>query len=269
MLFSRRFAQVGVLIIMTIALALSAQAATYSKASLKGSYSFLTNLWTANTSTDQIAMVGVLAFDGAGNVSGSYTSISLQVFQTGTLGGTYTVNSNGTGAINFTTGENPPQFAIALNSTAAGVAHSVQLLVTGDNDNEVVSGTALLQSASAESYSVASLKGNFALQFNTWTADVNEAQNGAVGVISLDGKGNLKGSATSMYLGVPYPTNITGTYIVNSDGTGSMSLTCGSSGNCQSAFALNSVAAGQAKGLQFLQTNTTGNIVITGIALKQ
>jgi hypothetical protein len=32
---------------------------------------------------------------------------------------------------------------------------------------------------------------------------------------------------------------------------------------------LNSVAAGQAKGLQFLQTNTTGNIVITGIALKQ
>jgi hypothetical protein len=46
-LFSRRFAQVGVLIIMTIALALSAQAATYSKASLKGSYSFLTNLWTA------------------------------------------------------------------------------------------------------------------------------------------------------------------------------------------------------------------------------
>ena len=267
--FSRRFLRAGVLIFMMIALALSAQAATFSKASLKGSYGFLINRWTANGNTNQFAVVGVMTFDGAGNVTASGTEIKGGVFQAGVLGGTYTVNSNGTGAINFTTGENPPQFAIALNSTAAGVAHSVQLLVTGDNDNEVVSGTALLQSASAESYSVASLKGNFALQFNTWTADVNEAQNGAVGVISLDGKGNLKGSATSMYLGVPYPTNITGTYIVNSDGTGSMSLTCGSSGNCQSAFALSSVAAGQAKGLQFLQTNTTGNIVITGIALKQ
>ena len=67
-IFSRRFMQVGVLIFVTIALTLSAQAATFSKASLKGSYSFLINLWTANASTNQVAMVGVLAFDGAGNV---------------------------------------------------------------------------------------------------------------------------------------------------------------------------------------------------------
>ncbi len=83
---SRRFVQVGVLIIVTIALALSAQAATYGKASLKGSYSFLTDLWTANATTTQYAMVGILTFDGAGAVTGSYTSISSQVFRTGTLG---------------------------------------------------------------------------------------------------------------------------------------------------------------------------------------
>ncbi len=89
---------------MTIALALSAQAATFSKASLKGSYSFLTNLWTADASTDEVAMVGVLTFNGAGKVTGSYTSISLEVFKTGALGGTYTVSANGTGKITFTSG---------------------------------------------------------------------------------------------------------------------------------------------------------------------
>lgn len=270
--FSRRFLRVGFLIFMTIALALSAQAAAFSKASLKGSYGFLINRWTANVNTSQFAVVGVMTFDGAGNVTASGTEIKGGVVQAGVLSGTYAVNSNGTGAINFTTGENPPQFAIALNSAAAGVARNVQLLVTGDNDNEVVSGVALLQSTTAETYSVASLKGNFTLQFNTWTADVNEAQNAAVGVIGLDGKGNLKGSATTMYLGVPYPTTIAGTYTVNSDGSGSMSLTTGPGGHGQLAFALNSVVAGQAKGLQFLGANTSGrggNLVITGTALKQ
>src|SRR5208337_4234319 len=130
---------------MTIALALSAQAASFSNASLKGSYSFLTNLWTADTNTNEFAMVGVMTFDGAGNVTGSYTSSDGGVVQTGALGGTYTVNSNGTGVIDLTTGSTA-QFAITLNSTAAKVAHGVQLLQTNDSNNEVVSGTAMLQS---------------------------------------------------------------------------------------------------------------------------
>jgi hypothetical protein len=48
----------------------------------------------------------------------------------------------------------------------------------------------------------------------------------------------------------------------------------GPSENCavEHAFALNTVAGGLAKGLQFLDTNTsdgTGNLVITGSALKR
>ncbi len=114
--FSRRFLQVGVLVFLTLALALSAQAASFSNASLKGSYSFLTNLRTANVNTPQFAAVGVMTFDGAGNVTGSYTSISDHAVQSGALGGTYVVKSNGTGTLNLTTGLTA-QFAITLNST--------------------------------------------------------------------------------------------------------------------------------------------------------
>jgi hypothetical protein len=264
-MFSRRFVRVGALVIMTIALALSAQAASFSNASLKGSYSFLTNLWTANVSTNEFAMVGVLTFDGAGNVTGSYTSVTGGVAQTGTLGGTYTVNSNGTGTIDFTTGSTA-QFAITLNSTAAGVAHGVQLLQTNDSNNEVISGTAVLQSTTAQTYSVASLKGNFAFQTNRWTLETN--QGGGIGVFSFDGKGNFKGSGTQVFAGVSQTGTCTGTYTVNSDGSGSLSITAGDKTQ-ETAFALNSVAAGKAKGAQLLQTNLNDNVDLSGTMLKQ
>jgi len=267
--FNRRFLQVGVWVFMTVALALSAQAAGFNNASLKGSYSFLTNLRTASAGTPQFAMVGVMAFDGAGNVTGSYTSVSDHVVQSGPMGGTYSVKSNGTGAIGLTT-PSTAQFAITLHSTAAGVAQGVQLLRTDDTNNEVVSGTALLQSTATGKYTVASLKGNFALQYNPWTDDASLAEDGGVGVFSFDGKGNIKGSVTIMFGGSEVGGPFKATYKVNSDGSGTISGI--GKHSLQIAFALNSVVAGQAKGLQFLDTNTgdgNGNLVITGNALKQ
>jgi len=267
--FSRRFLQVGVLVFLTLALALSAQAAGFSNASLKGSYSFLTNLRTPNVSTPQFAAVGVMTFDGAGNVTGSYTSISDHSVQGGALGGTYLVKANGTGTLSLTTGLTA-QFAITLNSTAAGVAQGVQLLRTDDTSNEVTSGTALLQSTTAGKYTVASLKGNFALQYNPWTDDASLSEDGGVGIFSFDGKGNVKGSVTIMFGGGKFGGPVKATYTVNSDGSGT--ITGIGKHSLQIAFVLNTVAAGQAKGLQFLDTNTgdgSGNLVITGNALKQ
>ena len=264
-ILSRRCMQVGVLIFVTIALALSAQAATFSKASLKGSYSFLTNLWTANVNTNEFATVGILTFDGAGNVTGSYTSISGGVVQTGTLGGTYTINSNGTGTITFATGSTA-QFAITLDSTAAGVAHGVQLLQTNDSNNEIVSGTAVLQSTTAETYSVASLKGNFAFQWNLWTAAVSEYQASDLGMMSLDGKGNANAWSTIVAGGTSFTKTLTGTYAVNSDGSGTISLP-----GAQIVFVANSVAAGHVKGAQFIENCTSvgsGNYAIAGIVLS-
>jgi hypothetical protein len=266
---SRRFFRVGILGLLTVALALSAQAASFSNGSLKGGYSFSFNQRTANVNTPQFAAVGVMTFDGAGNMTGSYTSISDHAVQSGALSGTYLVTSNGTGTLSLTTGLTA-QFAITLNSTAAGVAQGVQLLRTDDTSNEIVSGTALLQSTTAGKYSAASLKGNFAIQFNPWTADASLAEDGGVGIFTFDGKGNIKGSVTIMFDGGKVGGPVKATYKVNSDGTGTISVA--SKHSVQFAFALNSVAAGQAKGFQFLDTNTgdgSGNLVITGNALKQ
>jgi len=180
------------------------------------------------------------------------------------LGGTYTVNPNGTGTITFTTGSTA-RFAITLSSVAAKVAHGVQLLQTNVSNNEIVSGTAVLQSATAETYSVASLKGNFAVQRNTWTADVTQAEGGGVDLYTVDGKGNVKALKQFVTDGVFHTGTTTGTYTANPDGSGGLSLTDGSS----FAFVLNSVAAGQAKGFQVLTTVNTGNSVSSGAALKQ
>jgi len=264
-IFSKRLMQVGVLVFMTIALAKSAQAAGFSNASLKGGYSFLGNHWTANPNSNESARVGLWTFDGAGNWTESYTQITDGVVTTGTVSGTYTVKSNGTGTISSSDGT---QLAITINSIAAGVAHGLQYLLTTDSSNEVESGTAVLQSTTAGNYSVASLKGTFGYQWNEWTANVNQPQEGDVGIVSFDGKGNVKVSYTDMLGGVLSTGTLTGTYTVNSDGSGTMSEKS-KKVKFDDAFVLNSVVAGQATGLQFLNTDNNGNIVIGGIALKQ
>jgi hypothetical protein len=256
--------QVVVLILVTMALPLSLQAAGFSSASLKGSYGFLVNKWTANSNAAQVSQVGVIAFDGAGRVAESYTAINGGVVQSATDSGTYAIRSDGTGTIDWIDGHHT---AILLNSLAAGLAHGVQLLATDDNANEVIVGTAWLQSTLAQTYSLASLKGNFAYASILFTANANQPQQAAVGILSFDGKGKLKISFRSMTGGVLQTVALTGSYGVNPDGSGSLSASNGS----QAVFVLNSkpTLSGTAKGLQFLETDTSGNIVICGTALKQ
>ena len=263
-----RFVQGAILVIATIIAAKSANAVSFSDASLKGSYSFLINLRTANTSTNQFAMVGVLTFDGAGNVSGSYTSISADTPSSGTLGGTYTVASNGTGTLTFTSGSSA-EFEIALNSPVKDIAENVQLLQINDSNNEIISGTAVLQSTTTETYSAASLKGSFTFQYNPWTAESSLSQDGGIGVFTFNGKGSVAFSVTTVYGGTVFTNSGSMTYTVNSNGTGTISATGGNS--LQIAFALNSLSGKLVKGLQFLDTDTTdgGNMVITGTAVEQ
>lgn len=265
---NRNYVQAWILILVSLLLAPPAQAATFGDASLKGSYSFLTSLATANASTNQFAMVGVLAFDGAGNVTGSYTSISSATVHSGSLGGTYSVKSDGTGTITFTTGSTAV-FAIVIDSTTAGLAHGLQLLETSDTSNEIISGTAVLQSTASATYSLASLKGNFVLQYTPHTADPSLEEDGGIGIFIFDGKGNVKSSETIMFGGSLFTGSGTFTYTVNADGLGTISPT---GKGPQFAFAVNTATAAKAKALQFLDTNTSdgpGNLVITGNALKQ
>jgi hypothetical protein len=254
---------------------MQAAVAVFGNASVKGSYSFSLNKWTADVNAGQNGVLGVFHFDGAGNVTGSFSAMHAGTLQTGTATGTYTVNSNGAGSINLTLAPSGTvQLAIVLNTTKAGVANSLHLLTTSNTDNAVESGTAILQTTAAASYNATSLKGNLAFQLNEWTANVNESRTGIVGRFSFNGSGKVTVSFTEMKAGVLQTGTCTGTYTVNSDGTGAMSLVC-SVDTPQIAMVLNSVAVnpagvGLAKGLQLLQTNENGNNRVTsGIARKQ
>lgn len=262
---SRNFEQMGILIFLTIVLALSAQGANFSNASLQGSYGHLSNRTTADPTDVQMARVGILTFDGVGNVNNSFTEIINGQVMSSTLSGTYTVNPDGSGAITWSS--TPNQVLFNLNSTVAKVAHGFQYVVdiVSDPFNEVNIGTALIQSTTAYTYGLGTLHGNFSFEFCEATTDTTVAIQGGIGLFTFDGKGKVKGSSRYTAGGVFQTGTFTGTYVVNTDGSGSISL----DNNAQYAFVLNSSAGAMGKGLQFIQTNTTGNVAISGTALKQ
>ena len=252
-------------------LAVSAQAVVYTNAYVKGSYSFLMNKWTADTTSNQDGLLGVMHFDGAGNVTVSFNDMAGGTLTTGTGSGTYVVNSNGTGSISLT---GAAQIAIVLNSTVAKVATSLQMLTINYPHNEVQSGTAVLQTTAAATYTAASLKGIMAFQIDSWTDDLTQARTCVVGLLNFNGAGKVTGSFTEVKTGVPSTGTVTGTYIVNTDGSGTLSLVSGTD-SFQIAMVLNTVAVntttklGVAKAFQMLQTTETTNRVDSGIAMKQ
>jgi len=260
---TRNFVRIGILASLIMVLALSAQGASFSNASLQGTYSHLTNRWTADPTDVQLARVGIITFDGAGNVTNSFTEIINGNVVTGTLSGTYSVNPDGTATITWPS--SPYQVLLNLNSTAAKVAHGFQYVIEIPGYNEANVGEAFIQSTAPATYSLSSLKGSFSFDFHEATTDSTVAIQGGVGLFTFDGKGNVKGSSRCMVGGVYQTATFTGTYVVNPDGSGTISL----SNNTQYAFVLNSVAGRLAKGLQFIQTNTTGDVAVSGTAQKQ
>ena len=67
-----------------------------------GSYGILLNQWpSSNTGNDKTSgLVGVLNFDGAGNVTATYTKDF--TVKTGTATGTYSPNPDGSNTVNLT-----------------------------------------------------------------------------------------------------------------------------------------------------------------------
>ena len=109
-----------------------AAGAAFDVTSLSGNYSFEFNKF--GTCPNIEVVVGVFSFDGSGNVTGSFTQYDSNKngagpkTSTGTASGTYTVNLNGTGAINFTAPETAT-FAFAIDS-AATPAQRLELINT-------------------------------------------------------------------------------------------------------------------------------------------
>jgi len=262
----------AVVVCMAVAMATPmafAQSPAFNNGSLKGSYSFLVAEWTSSSSVSAFNSLGVMTFDGAGNLSGSYTANFAGTVVTGTFSGTYSVNSNGTGSMSYEiSGYGTVTTAFVVDASTKNLQLLQTTCPSGGCGNWVNSGTAIAQVST--SFSNASLKGVYGRLLNKWTPDPNQPAQANVGVATWDGAGKLKVSDTDNTAGTVTTDTWKGTYSVNSDGTGSFAVTDSKGNKVTGALVVNSAG----KGYQFMLTSlpcgsSCGNAVWSGTGTHQ
>jgi hypothetical protein len=116
-----------------------------SAANLKGIYSFLTNYWSADPTQTQQANVGTASFDGVSKVTLTDVQEQGGVEKNVTLLGTYSVNANGTGTMNFTVKGVPLPIDFAMNTITGSLAKGFQFLTGDSTTDKVGTGTGVFQ----------------------------------------------------------------------------------------------------------------------------
>ena len=256
------------LFLVTLSASAQVRPAKYSNKSLKGAYSFLADTWLSNPSDSPQSSLGIFSFDGAGNLTVTVTINESGTVMTGTGTGTYSVAKTGTGSMNITLSfGNTVTFAIVLDSAGK----SFQFLQTsctgcGGTSTDVDEGTATAMGAS--SFSNASLKGSYEWLALKWTSSQNSNAAVRVGTATFDGVSNVNTAGTQVIAGQASSYSASGTYSVNSDGSGSMNMTDKSGGTFTVSLVINTAG----KGFQHMITASSGDFtgyVSDGTATKQ
>lgn len=223
---ARSFPRLLSVLVVTFTLVCSFAAA--QNTSPNGSYGFLvTPSFSDLSKATGAAFLGVMNFDGAGGVIGSYTyevdanAANAPKTTTGTFTGAYSSNPDGTGSLTMALDNG---FTFEFAAVIADGGQSLQLVATnfqlapncGCNlDGAVLAGVARAGPAG-------SLNGSYAIHLNYSTRGA-----WALGVASFDGAGSM--ALTSTFVGAgkpPAPPSVssgtqTGTYSINPDGSGS------------------------------------------------
>jgi hypothetical protein len=235
-----------------------------------GSYGVLVNQWANSNDDVTSAFLGVLTFDGSGNITGTYTVVNqaYTLFNNGSLTGTYSGNPDGSNTVNFALDVGATVTA-AMAVTDGGTG--IQFLVTGGNiyqQGAVINGTGRIQSAQGTVPA-----GSYGYLLNRWQ-DGNNNPETLFGILNLDGAGNVTASYTVVFGGGTPTTSgtLNGTYSINPDGTGTMALNDNGQfvGQVQFAIVVTDGGAGILM-LQTAQSNNNGvlNHVIAGTARLQ
>jgi hypothetical protein len=118
-----------------------------------GAYGFMASAtYTGANNSGPVALVGVITFDGAGNLTGSETVVQPDTNPNGTtvqsqrvpFAGTYTINSDGTGTLMIQIpGSSQPTIPASLVVTDGG--SGFMFVPTGGNGNNLLTGMARKQ----------------------------------------------------------------------------------------------------------------------------
>lgn len=230
-----------------------------------GSFGILLNqLKSSDANSSPGAVLGVLNFDGAGNVSGSYTIVSKNPTATGMWTGTDSGNPDGSTTLNLTL-DVGATITAAMAVTDGGTG--LQIIVTGgtiSKPGQVVTGTGRILSAQGTPPA-----GSYGYLLNQ-LPDTTNPPGGIFGIFNLDGAGNVSGSYTIVGNTGPLPSlsgKVMGTYSTNPDGTGSVTISLDVGITTTAAIVVTDGGAG----IQMLQTSIIGggNSVVSGTARKQ
>jgi hypothetical protein len=260
-----RKSSVIVVLLMLFTFAGMSAATTYTAANVKGSYSFLVNGYGGTTF--ESAYVGLFTFDGVNTVTGYLEGLndgSPEVI-TITSGSTYTVSKTGQGSLtaNATSSLNGTesfQIGFVLNSVTALVAHSLQMVLLSNTDQQMYDWTATSINLSVPA-TAARLKGTYSVLLTWFTSGTGK---GYLGTMVFDGKGKVT-TTLVVRTAESGSTTVTGTgtYSVNSDGSGSMSLALSNATTADFDFIMNSITGtSAAKGIQLIEVDNPSSTAV-------
>jgi hypothetical protein len=263
---SIRKSSVVVVLLMLFTFAGKSAATTYTAANVKGSYSLLVNGYGGTTL--ESAYVGIFTFDGVSTVTGYLEGLndgSPEVI-TITSGSTYKVSANGQGSLtaNATSslkGAESIQIDFVLNSIAAAVARSLQMVLLSNTDNQVWAWTATSINLTVPA-TAARLKGTYSVLLNSWTSGIGQ---GYLGTVVFDGKSKVTCVLAIRTGGGSGSTTVTGTgtYSVNSDGSGSIAMTFSNATTADFDFVMNTaLGTSVAKGIQLIEVDNPSSTMV-------
>jgi hypothetical protein len=253
-----------------IALAMSATVAAQTIPT--GPYGFIINATFSDPSTQGgTAVLGLMNFNGKGTVSGPYTlemgsgGSGPQENISGTFTGTYSSNPEGRGTISIAL-EN-----MDLTISMVTENHGLQLVVTDcvgsfcNLGGSVMSGIGVAEFVgSSVTATKQSLNGSYGLQS---TKDAPGPLT-SVGVWTFDGVGNVSTAETVVTPGPTVQSGTSlGTYTVNSNGTGTITIPSQAGQPMGKTFAF--VITNYPSELLVLQTNRPGDGVLYSIGQLQ
>lgn len=192
----------------------------FTNASLKGQYAFL--LSGVDITGAYSARIGSFTADGAGNVTAGLQDVlslstSQGFSQISATGGSYSIQSNGSGTLTLQSANGSLRFSLAMQSTSTGYLVQTDLSASS-------SGTFTLQSPA--NFSVSALTNHFVFDLSGVTFTPNAAAPiSLIGEFNPDGAGSITGGVMDTNNGNLQPSGPTpispGIYSMDSTGAGS------------------------------------------------